>query len=187
MTKLRTHGDGIAVMQGRALLTAEYIPADRGPGRVTLTIVDQETGDREDGLLWLDGSQHGLYEIIEWHECPALVVCGDPQIVVVDLPKLRFRAAVGLEYEETETLEHPWVVEVAGGRRLIMATERRVWCIDERLSIRWMWSARNHYEPRWVLGAPRVVPGYVQIPVGGARDAVIELSVDDGIERPILR
>jgi len=186
MTKLRTHGDGIAVMQGRALLTAEYSPADRGPGRVTLTIVNHETGDREEGLLWLDGVQHGMYEVIEWNECSALVVCGDPQIVVVDLPKLRFCAAVGLEYEEMETIEHPWIVEVAGGRRLITATERRVWCLDERHSIRWMWSARTHHGPRLILGAPRAVPGYVQIPVGGTRDAVIELSVDDGTERPIL-
>jgi hypothetical protein len=185
MTKLGTYGDGIAVMQGKALLTVEYTPAGRGAGRTVLTVVDQETGDREDGLLRLDGWEHGMYQIIEWQECPALVVCGADQIVVVDLPKLRFGAAVGLEYEETETLEHPWVVEVTGRRRLIVATEVRVWCLDERLSIRWMWSARTQHEPRWVSGAPRMVPGYAQVPVRTlSRDIVVDLSVEDGTERP---
>lgn len=182
--QLKTHGDEVAVMHGRAMLSAEYTPGDRGPGKLVLALVDQETGDRHETVLRLDPWSGNVYEVFEWTQGGALIVCGVPQIVALGLPTLELGGAVGLEYEEAETIDHPWVVEVPDVRRLVVATERRIWCLDERIAIRWMWSARTDHDDRWLFEAPRAVGRDLHVPVRMVhRDGIIELSADQGLER----
>jgi hypothetical protein len=182
--QLKTHGDEVAVMQGRALLSAEYTPGDRGPGSVVLALVDQDTGDTAETVLRLDPWFRDHYEIIEWPQCSALLICGARQIVALSLPTLGFGAAVAVEYEEADTIERPWTVEVPELRLLIVATERRIWCLDERIAIRWLWSSRTGPDDRWLVAAPRAVGRELHVPVGTVhRDLTIELSADQGIER----
>lgn len=186
--QLKTHGDELAMVGGKAMLTAEYTPGDRGPGRVALSLVDQATGDFSDTVLELDPWSGNVYEVFEWSQCGALIVCGTPQIVAVALPALGFGAAINLEYEEAETLDHPWIVEVPELRLLVIATERRMWCLDERLAIRWMWSARTHHDDRWLFGPPRAVGRDLAIATRTLhRDREVLVSADRGIERALER
>lgn len=181
--QLKTHGDELAVMRGRAMLSADYTPGDRGPGKLALEIVDQETFESKQAVVHLDPWRGNVYEVIEWPECEALLLCGAPQIVALALPTLRFGAAVALEYEEVDTLDRPWVVEIPN-RRLVVATERRIWCLDERIAIRWMWSSRTGREDRWLFEAPRMEGSDLRVPVRMLhRDGIVALSADDGIER----
>lgn len=181
--QLKTHGDELAVMQGRAMVSADYTPGDRGPGQLTLEIVDQETFESGQVVLRLDPWIGNVYEVIEWPQCDVLLLCGAPQIVALALPTLRFGAAVALEYEEVDTLDRPWVIEIPD-RRLAVATERRIWCLDERIAIRWMWSSRTGSDDRWLFEAPRVEGGDLHVPVRMLHgDGIVELSADDGIER----
>jgi hypothetical protein len=186
--QLKTHGDELAMMGRRAMLTAEYTPGDRGPGRVALSLVDQDTGEASDTALQLDPWSGDVYEVFEWSECGALILCGAPQVVALALPELGFGAAVGLEYEEAETLDHPWFVEVPELRLLVVATERRMWCLDERLAIRWLWSARTQHDDRWLHGPPRAVGRDLVISTRTLhRDREILVSADRGIERALDR
>ena len=80
--QLKTHGDELAVMRGRAMLSADYTPGDRGPGKLALEIVDQETFESKQAVVHLDPWRGNVYEVIEWPECEALLLCGAPQMVI---------------------------------------------------------------------------------------------------------
>lgn len=185
--QLTTHGEDVPLIHGGTTLSAQYAAADHGPGLTSFTLIDQRTGDHSEIKLQLDPWIADTYEVIESPECSALIVCGARHIIAVELPKLRFGAAVALEYEEAETLDRPWVTEIPGRHWLLIATERRIWCIDERIAIRWMWSVSRGPDLATISTAPIVMGQEVQVSVRiRGRDLVVALSMDDGSERQAL-
>src|SRR5262245_16072463 len=132
--KLKTHGDEISILAGRSLLKAEYQSADLGPGTLTLQLEDQVTFDSIEASVRLDPWIADSYEIIEWSACGALILCGSPAIVALTATTLELESAVSLEYDEGETTGVPWFSEIHQPRRFIIATEKRVWCLDERVA-----------------------------------------------------
>jgi hypothetical protein len=180
---LETHDDEIPVLGARARLGCEYEPRDRGPGSVCFYLEDQETFERSETTIRLDPWFANTYEVLEWIHGRSLVVCGARQIVVLTTSPLRLSAAVALEYEEAETLDRPWIVESGDPCLLAIATERRVWCLDERIAIRWSWPARGCAEDRWIIAPPRMADGELHVPVRTMLgDSVVRIALDDGVE-----
>jgi hypothetical protein len=89
-------------------------------------------------------------------------------------------AAMGLEYEEGETVDRPWIVESVDGS-LIVATERRVWRLDATPSIRWCWNVKTGTDDGFICAAPRGNASGVIVPVRSRRgDTITHLRMSDG-------
>lgn len=125
-----------------------------------------------------------VYEVKDWPSCIALIVCGAQAVIALDASTLALCSSVALEYEEAETISRPWFSEAQECSRLLVGTEWRVGCLDDRATIVWMWSCRVDSEDRWIRGTPEVMGRRVRVPVGSThRDDVVELSLDDGSGR----
>ncbi len=179
---LYTDGSEIPLRGGRALLSAEYTPGDRGPGLVRLTSQDQVTGDLVESAIRLDRWRATSFDVYEWVDADVLVICGSPSIVAVQTSTLRLGSAFCLEYEEGDTIKRPWFVP-SDHRLLVVATPRHAWAIDHSAAIRWTWACQQSTTRRWISGAPWLVGREVHVPVETvAKNSVAELGLDDGIE-----
>lgn len=175
---LRTHGT-TALRSGRALIETDYRPGDRGPGLLAMRLEDQETGESVEASIRLDPWSGHEYRLIE-PVASYVVICGAQAIVAIDASTLAWLSSVALEYEEGERIGSPWHVEIEG--RLVLATERRVWCLDERGVIQWMWSCSASERDSWISGQPVAEGDRVRLPLRTFhRDFSVELRLGDGL------
>lgn len=178
---LRTHGTAL-LRSGRALLEANYRPRDAGPGLLSLRLEDQESFESVAGQVRLDPWFADEYALIELKTGNCFLLCGAQAVVAVDAFSLAWLSSVGLEYQEGETIDSPWHAEIEESRLLMIATERRVWCVDERGAIRWLWGCSTSDQDRWISGAPVVVGDRVRVPLRTFRtDLSVELQLKDGL------
>ena len=178
---LKTHGTAL-LRSGRALIEADYRPADGGVGLLALRLEDQETCESLEGLIRLDPWIGDEYGLIEFSAGDCFLVCGTQAVVSVDASSLVLLSSVGLEYQEGETIDSPWHVEIEGSGLLVVATERRIWCLDERGAVRWLWSCLTSEQDRWISGEPVVRDDRVCVPLGTAQgDVSVELLLKDGL------
>jgi hypothetical protein len=182
---LKKDGTQVALESGSKWVTATYTPADRGPGLLKLQFQDQATWDIREADLRLDPWIADAYDLYEWRAARACVLSGAMRIVVLDLDTLRTSAAICLEVGEGETIERPRFVETDDGRRLLVATESRVFCLDETRAIRWCWSVRSRDDGYVLHAAPQIVGGSVHVQMMRI-DAVrtVLLSLEDAVEQP---
>lgn len=181
MMMLKTHGT-TGLRSGRVLLETNYRPADGGPGLLALRLEDQETYESVDGLIRLDPWIGDEYGLIEFRTGKCFLVCGAQAVVAVDASNLALVSSLGLEYQEGETIGAPWHTEIEAHRLLVLATERRVWCIDERGAIRWLWTCSTSEQDRWISGEPVVGGDRVRVPLKTTKgDFSVELQVSDGL------
>ena len=178
---LKTHGTA-PLWSGRALIETGYRPGNGGPGLLALRLEDQETYESVDGLIRLDPWIGDKYGLIEFRTGNCFIICGAQAVVAVDASNLALLSSLGLEYQEGETIDAPWHREIEEGRLLILATERRVWCVDERGAIRWLWGCSTSEQDRWVSGEPVVGDDRVRVPLRTAKgDLSVDLLVRDGL------
>lgn len=143
---------------------------------------DQETYESVEGLIRLDPWIADEYGLIEFGTGNCFLICGAQAVVSVDASNLVLLSSVGLEYQEGETIDSPWHVEIEGSGLLVVATERRVWCVDERGAIRWLWSCSTSEQDGWISGEPAVGDERVCVPLRTAkRDLSVELQLRDGL------
>lgn len=178
---LEIHGE-IAVRGGLATLSSEYSPAERGPGKLRLLAEDQTTFESAKVTLKLDPWSPDGYELIEWAGSDVLLLCGAQAVVALKATTLVVGSSVGLEYEEAETLDRPWACSVHERSLLVLATERRVWCIDESARMTWIWSCRTSARERWICGAPEVTGETVRVPIRTLRGELVVELTSDGLE-----
>lgn len=175
----------MSLRSGRLLLEADYCPGSGEPGLLLMNLEDQQTWDSVRGTLRLDPWLADEYRVIELTISNHLILCGAQAVVTVDASNLALLSSLSLEYEEGETLDSPWHTEIEVDRSTILATERRVWCLDERGAIRWVWGCRTGDEYRWISGAPVMRDDRVRVPLRDAtRDRTVDLYVTDGLPAP---
>lgn len=180
--KLATSEAGIPIFAGGQRLSASYASADRGAGTLNLCIEDDATGDVAEGSVKLDPWLLNIYEVEQWRDGNALVVCGAQAVVTMNATTLQSDGRVAFEYEEAEALERPWFTLSNSGEMLV-ATERRVWCIDKRLAIRWMWSCNTTADRTWICAQPLVVGKEIVLSVQSRRrPSIVRLSLEEGVE-----
>lgn len=180
--ELKTHGQAIDLRGGQARFSAEYTPGDGAAGVVVFRLEDQESFEAKQLCLRVDPWSADAFELYEYEAGQSLVICCARQIVSLDLESLSLRSVVGLEYEEGESIDRPWFVELAELGSLVVATERRVLCLDGSAAIRWIWSARSDSVERWITGSPKAVGRVIHVPVRTMRgDSVVALSADTGL------
>lgn len=178
---LKTHG-AVPLRGGRLLIEADYHPSDGGPGLLALRLEDQETGDSVDGLIRLDPWLRDEYRLIEFGAGTCLLVCGEQAVVSIDVASLVLRSSVILEYDEVNTLDVPWHAEPPRGGLLVVATQRRVWCLDERGTMRWLWSCATSEQARLISGPPTLTDKRVRVALWTARgDIAVEIQLEDGL------
>lgn len=181
---LKTHGVA-ALRSGRVLIEGDYRPGSGGPGLLLLRLQDQETHESVEGLIRLDPWIGDEYSLIEFRTGNCFLICGAQAVVAVDASNLALLSSLGLEYQEGETIDSPWHTEIEGIRLLILATERRVWCVDERGAIRWVWGCLTSEQDRWVSGEPAIRDDCVRVPLRSAKgDLFVDLQVKDGLPAP---
>jgi hypothetical protein len=182
--RLSTHGNA-RLQAHESHLKTDYRPADSGIGLLALERHDEVTADVVYGSVRLDPWIADEYRLIEFATGNCFLICGAEAVVALDRSGLTWLSSVGLEAQECETLDAPWHVELAHVRQLVVATERRAWCIDERGGIRWMWSCSRAERDSWISGPPSVEQGSIVIPIKTARtDRTIALAITDGQPRP---
>ena len=182
---VRTHGTA-ELRSGQVLLETDWQPGDAGrPGLLSLRLEDQETYESVEGRVRLDSWIADAYLLLELTgEC--FILCGSPAVVALDAASLALISSLGREYEEGEIIGTPWHVEVMESRLLILATEQRVWCLDERGAIRWVWGCRTRDRYVQIAGAP--VPGgdRIRVPLVSAKgEFQVELLLNDGLLAPV--
>ena len=178
---LKTHG-ATALRSGRSLLRADYRPGDAGPGLLRLRLEDQETLESRDGDVRLDPWIGDEYPLIEFKAGNCFLLCGAQAVVAVDCSSLSWLSSVGLEYQEGETIDSPWHVEAEESQLLVVATERRVWCVNEVGAIRWIWSCSVSNQDAWIVGSPVVVGSRVRLPINTRVAAsFVDLRLADGL------
>lgn len=178
---LSSHGTA-ALRFSRASIRTDYHPADGCPGILTLEREDLDTYASVEGRLRLDpwiGEQYGL---LEFRTGSCFVICGAQAVVSVDMSTLALLSSVALEYEEGETIDVPWHVEIESSRLFVIATERRVWCLDERGTIRWLWSCATSERDTIIAGEPVATDRHVSVPLRIANGTLsVELQLSDGL------
>lgn len=182
---VRTHGT-VELQAGRILLETDWQPGDADrPGLLSLRLEDQETYESVEGRLRLDPLIADEYLLIELTgEC--FILCGSPAVVALDAASLALISSLGLEYEEAELIGTPWHVEILESRMLILATERRVWCVDERGAIRWVWGCQTSDRYLQISGAPVPRGDRIRVPLVSAKGELsIELLLSDGLLAPV--
>lgn len=103
-------------------------------------------------------------------------------MVAIDASNLALLSSLGLEYQEGETIDSPWHTEIESSRLLVLATERRVWCVNECGAIRWLWECSTGEQDRWVSGELVVGNDRVRVPLRTDKDDLfVELQVSDGL------
>jgi len=182
---VRAHGTA-ELRSGRILLETDWWPGDAGrPGLLSLRLEDRETYESVEGRVRLDPWIADEYLLIELTgDC--FILCGSPAVVALDAASLALISSLGREYEEGEIIGTPWQVEIAESRMLILATERRVWCVDERGAIRWVWGCQTSDRFIQISGAP--VPGRdrLRVPLVSAKgELTVELLLNDGLLAPV--
>lgn len=181
---INTHG-ATSLRSGRVLLETNYHPGTGGPGLLSLRLEDQETYEAVDGLIRLDPWIGDEYSLIEFRTGNCFLICGAQAVVAVDASNLALVSSLGLEYLEGETIDSPWHTENEGSRLLILATERRVWCVDECGAIRWVWGCRTNEQDRWVSAEPVIRDHCVHVPLRSTKgDLSVDLQVKDGLPAP---
>lgn len=171
-------GTALALESSQSLMTCAYAPADSGTGALTLHLEDQTAN------LRLDPWSPDGYDVYEGFSRRCLVISGAGRIVVLERATLQVRGALWLDHGEAETIDRPWFAESDDGRFLIIATERHVWCVDDRCAVRWCWSVSSLSETRFVCAAPQLVGRAVRVPLTSFHgDSVVILDVDDAHER----
>lgn len=164
------------------LLKVDWRPGDVGPGLLSLVLEDQETSHAVEGRVRLDPWIADEYRLIEVSTGNCFVICGSPAVVVVDGTSLALLSSMSLEYGEGETIDLPWCAE-SEDRRFVLATERRVWCVDERGMIRWIWGCMNNDRYRAIVAVPRVTGDRVRVPLRNLQgDFFVDLLLSDGLE-----
>lgn len=149
-------------LSGDILLSASYHRQETGVGSLNLRCTSAVTYDARTISLPLDPWCPEGYRVEQGLGGRVLVICGATRIVVVELPSLRVTAAIPLEYEECERQGLPWFVVGAGV--MLIATETRVWCLDERFAFRWCWTVAAHSKDWWEISkAPSINGMLVQI------------------------
>jgi hypothetical protein len=184
MMMLKTHGTA-ALWSGRILIETDYRPGNGGPGLLSLRLEDQETYESVDGLIRLDPWIGDEYGVVEFRTGNCFLICGAQAVVALDASNLALMSSLGLEYQEGETIDAPWHVEIEGSRLLILATERRVWCVDQRGATRWVWGCLTSEQDRWVSAEPVPIDDCVRVPLRSAKgDVSVDLQVRDGLPAP---
>ncbi|AKU93472.1 hypothetical protein AKJ09_00136 [Labilithrix luteola] len=180
LMKLETHGDKQLVQSDRATLSSEATPAERGPWLLALRLEDQRTFDVVETTLRLSPAT-SEYEGFDWAAGRCLVIHGSEALVALNAHDLRIRCSVAFEYKEARLVGQPWYREA--GDVLLIATDRRVWCLEQGGSMRWMWSCRLVDEYRFLSAPPEVVGSAVRLRLGSkSGEEAIELSLADGLE-----
>ncbi len=181
---LKTHGRR-RMTSRPAELETNYRPGENDVGSLALRLEDQTTFDSVEGKVRLDPWSADGYVLLELKTAEVLILCGAQAIVAIDARTLAWRSSVGLEYEECETLIAPWHSESTEMRGAVVATDRRVWRVDEAGAIRWMWSAKTTDEERWIVAAPDISGGTVRMSLRTLRrqppDVTIVLDATDGL------
>lgn len=178
--ELKSQGE-LEIQSGQALLEADYRRADVGAGALRLRVTNQETLECVEGEFSLDPWSADGYEIFDWSECRALAIVGTQAVISVS-DALVLRSAVAFEYQEGETLDRPWFVEDRKGRVLVIATDRRVWCLDETARLRWIWSTRVGEREEWIRGTPTFSGESLQVPIRSiSGEKIVALSLEGGV------
>lgn len=159
-------------------LAAKYVVGD--PGLLTLRHTDPAGLESSEVELRIDPWAPEGFLVYEWTAGRALAVCGASLLLVLAQPSLELQAAVPWEYEECEVGDFPYFVDA--GSVMLVATETRVFCIDDRLAIRWCWTVKVYSNDWWKLAAPpRVEADRVVLLLRSAsRDVTVAISIADG-------
>ena len=166
------------------LVTATYEPADRGPGTTKIRLEEKTTANAREIALRLDPWSPEGYEVYEWMFARVLVISGARRVVFLECESLHVTAVICLDHGEGETISQPWFVEAQSGRLLVVATETRVLCLDERKSIRWCWSVRTREETVTIGAAPQIAADTLKVSLRSLRgNAVVVLSLADALEQ----
>lgn len=183
---IRTHRT-TELRSGRILLETDWQPGDAGrPGLLWLRLEDQETYESVDGRVRLDPWIADEFHIIELTTGDCFVLCGSPAVVALDASSLALISSLGLEYEEGERIGTPWHVELVESRMLLLATERRVWCVDERGAIRWVWGRQTSDRYMQISGAPVPRGDRIRVPLVSAKGELsVDLQLNDGLLAPV--
>lgn len=150
-----------------------------------MRLEDQRTFESVESSLRMDPWSAEGFTLVDYPDLHCLLIGGARAVVAVDASTLAWRSSVSLEYQEAETLDEPWHVEAPSARAVIVATERRVWCVETKGLVRWMWSCRTTDEDRWVKAAPVVAGDRARVPLrtsrSGATDVFATLDLVDGL------
>lgn len=180
MQVLKTHGSSLSRSR-RYLVESEYSPSDGGIGVLLLRLQEQTSFECRELRIRLDPLIADEYVWIEPGSDAYFVVCGAQGVVVVDVLTASLLTSVAWHADEGETVGVPWCVEDAGG--LIVATELRVWCLDDHGRVRWMWSCPQGPESVRITGSPSVRDGSVHVPMVRAlgEEICLVLNIRDGL------
>lgn len=177
---LSTDGTSLPLRQGRLTLRVSHISQENSENQVTLRVENSDSFESVEVTLKLGPWSPDSYDVHDWGIANVLIVSGAGRIVAVGLRAPHLLAAMGLEYEEAETLDRPWITD-AESEALIIATERRVWCVDASPSIRWCWNARIGPDDCFIYAPPQADAAWVSVPVRSRRgDVVTRLRMRDG-------
>ena len=177
---LEKDGSGELVGDGSAILTAVSVPDS---DLVELHLEDLGGGDGPTARIQLRPWEPSGFHVCEWRSAGALVIAGAERILVLESATLATKAAITLEYEEGETLVDLWYCEKRELKLLTISSELHVWCLDDRLAIRWCWSSRTTADDRRIWSNPTFVADALRVPVRTMRgDRDVDLSFCDGAE-----
>jgi hypothetical protein len=181
--QLPLDGTGLS-LAGGLLLSASYQPQEVGSGWLNLQCVGPVTYDPHTTSIQLAPWSPEGYRVEQGLGNKALVVCGAPGIMVIELSSLRVTAAFALEYEECEPQGLPWFVHGSGV--MLITTERRIFCVDQRLAFRWCWTVAAYSNDRWEISRAPVLEGntiqiYLMAPL---KTAVAKLDLFTGARLP---
>ena len=124
------------------------------------------------------------FRAYDWYAVGGLVLCGAQQLRSLAAETLETKGVIHLEYGEFETGEFPLFEEADG--LLIITTEMRVFCMDQRLAIRWVWTVQVHSDEWWkIVLTPTIRARAIQLRLRSLkREAEVVLSLDDGSVLP---
>lgn len=165
-------------LKDRTLTVAEYTGGQ--PPSFRLFAVDEVDGKvAEKSLRMAPWAPEG-FRVYDWHAVGGLVLCGAQQLRLLEAATLETKAAIPLEYGECETGEFPLLQEADD--LLMVTTETRVFCMDARLAIRWIWTVKVHSDEWWKIeSTPTIETGGIRLRLRSPkREAEVALSLDDG-------
>lgn len=175
----------LAPENGVALSDAMYLECRRqihevGVSSLQLVITDHSHAVSREVAIRLDPWDPEGYLVEHRQTGNILIICGSDAIALVDLAAAAAVVVIPLEFEECKTLEQPWVVQSRD--HFIVATDSRVFCFDNRGSIEWIWTVRDHSSGASHLRAQPLLEGdRVVLALGSFKgDATLTLSVHDG-------
>lgn len=177
---LTTHGHHKLTRSERSLET-DYTPGDVGPGTLRMRIDDARTLESREIAIRLDPWIADEYRTFEWTSS-LLLVFGAHAAVVVDLEDVAVRSSVAFVEDEVETRDAPWCVALEAPRCLIVATTRRIWCVDEGGATRWVWRCPEGDGWWSIHDAPERHGAGLVVPLHGPRgDSSCAVGLADGL------